>query len=104
MNIVGVTACTAGIAHTYIAKEKLIQAAKSLGHNIKVETQGSIGVDDKLSQEDIANADIVIFATDIGVGGLERFKDKHVVEVPISTVVKSPKSLIQKIQEKMQNN
>lgn len=102
MNIVGITACTAGIAHTYIAKEKLIQAALSLGHNIKVETQGSIGVDDKLSPEDIANADIVIFATDIGIGGLERFKDKYVVEVPISTVVKSPKSLIQKIQEKMQ--
>ena len=70
MNIVGITACTAGIAHTYIAKEKLIQAALSLGHNIKVETQGSIGVDDKLSPEDIANADIVIFATDIGIGGL----------------------------------
>ncbi|WP_174507906.1 PTS fructose transporter subunit IIB [Klebsiella oxytoca] len=102
MNIVGITACTAGIAHTYIAKEKLIQAALSLGHNIKVETQGSIGVDDKLSLEDIAKADIVIFATDIGIGGLERFKDKQVVEVPISTVVKSPKSLIQKIQEKMQ--
>ncbi|MEF3108428.1 PTS fructose transporter subunit IIB [Klebsiella sp. B345] len=102
MNIVGITACTAGIAHTYIAKEKLIQAALSLGHNIKVETQGSIGVDDKLSPEDIAKADIVIFATDIGIGGLERFKDKQVVEVPISTVVKSPKSLIQKIQEKMQ--
>lgn len=104
MNIVGVTACTAGIAHTYIAKEKLIQAALSLGHTIKVETQGSIGVDDKLSPEDIARADIVILATDIGIGGLDRFKDKHVVEVPISTVVKSPKSLIQKIQEKMNNN
>ncbi|MDN6539475.1 MAG: PTS fructose transporter subunit IIB, partial [Lactococcus sp.] len=46
MKIVGVAACTSGIAHTYIAKEKLIKAAKSLGHEIWIETQGTIGVED----------------------------------------------------------
>ena len=43
MNIVCVAACTAGIAHTYIAREKLIKGANALGHNVKVETQGTIG-------------------------------------------------------------
>lgn len=101
MNIVGITACTAGIAHTYIAKEKLILAAQELGHYIKVETQGSIGVEDSLNEQDIKNADVVIIAADIGVGGLDRFKGKPVVEIPISTVVKSPKQLIKKIEEKI---
>lgn len=45
MNIVCVAACTAGIAHTYIAREKLIKGAKALGHTIKVETQGTIGTE-----------------------------------------------------------
>lgn len=101
MNIVGITACTAGIAHTYIAKEKLVNAAQDLGHQIKIETQGSIGVEDELTAKDISQADIVIIAADIGVGGMERFKGKAVVEIPISTVVKSPKQLIQKIAEKI---
>lgn len=49
MNIVCVAACTAGIAHTYIAREKLIKGAKALGHTIKVETQGTIGTENELS-------------------------------------------------------
>ena len=48
MNIVCVAACTAGIAHTYIAREKLIKGAKALGHTIKVETQGTIGTENEL--------------------------------------------------------
>ena len=54
MNIVGISACTSGIAHTYIAKEKLIKAGQALGHNIHVETQGTIGTQDALKAEDIA--------------------------------------------------
>ena len=50
MKIVSVCACTSGIAHTYIAKEKLIRAAESMGHTIKVETQGTIGTEDELSR------------------------------------------------------
>ena len=51
MKIVAVAACTSGIAHTYIAKEKLIRAAESMGHTIKVETQGTIGTEDELTAE-----------------------------------------------------
>ena len=60
MNIVCVAACTAGIAHTYIAREKLIKGAKALGHNIRVETQGTIGTENELLTEDISAADVVI--------------------------------------------
>ena len=53
MKIVGVAACTSGIAHTYIAKQKLEKAAKALGHEVHIETQGTIGTEDELSKEEI---------------------------------------------------
>lgn len=98
MKIVAITACTAGIAHTYIAKEKLEQAAKAKGHTIKIETQGTIGTENELTKEDIANADVVILAHDIHLNGLERFKGKPVVDIPISLVMKSPNAIISKIE------
>lgn len=98
MKIVGIAACTSGIAHTYIAKEKLIRAAESLGHEIHIETQGTIGTEDELKKTDIIKADVVIIAADIKVGGKERFVGKHIVEVPTNIVIKSPKALINKIE------
>ena len=68
MRILAITACTAGIAHTYIAKEKLENAAKELGDSIKVETQGSIGVEDELTPEEIKEADVIVISADIRVG------------------------------------
>ena len=53
MKIVGVCACVAGIAHTYLAKEKLINAASKRGHEIKVETQGVIGIENELTEKEI---------------------------------------------------
>ncbi|NCB32485.1 MAG: PTS fructose transporter subunit IIB [Erysipelotrichia bacterium] len=101
MKIVGVTACTAGIAHTYIVAEKIQTAAKEAGHECKIETQGTIGVQNKLTDQEIKDADVVVLAHDIQVGGMERFKDKHVVDIPISIAMKSPKSLIATIQKKL---
>lgn len=101
MKIVGITACTAGIAHTYIAKEKLESAAREMGHEIKVETQGTIGIDNELTAEDINGADVVIIAHDIKVSGTERFKGKPVVDVPITVIMKNPKSLITKIEDQI---
>lgn len=99
MKIVGIAACTSGIAHTYIAKEKLMRAGKDLGHEIHVETQGTIGTEDELKPEDIKAADVVIIAADIKVGGRERFAGKKIVEVPTHVVIKSPKALINKIKD-----
>lgn len=98
MKIVGVTACAAGIAHTYIAKEKLVKAAEKAGHEIHVETQGIIGTQDALKEEDIKNADIVILASDIKVSGKERFEGKKIVEVSTDLVIKSPNNLIKKLE------
>jgi len=99
MKIVGIAACTSGIAHTYIAKEKLLKAGKALNHTIHIETQGTIGTEDELSAKDIAEADVVIIAADIKVGGRDRFQGKKIVDVPTHIVIKSPKALLNKIQE-----
>jgi len=101
MKIVGITACTAGIAHTYLVKEKLVRAAAELGHEVHIETQGSIGVENQLTPEQIRDADIVIISADISVSGRERFKDKKIIDVPMKVVLDSPKALLSKIEAKI---
>jgi len=101
MKIVAVTACTAGIAHTYIVAEKLANAANELGFECKVETQGSAGIENELTAEDIAAADCVIYAHDIAIRGQNRFAGKRVVDIPISTALKQPKSLLLTIEKKL---
>ena len=68
MKIVGVCACTAGLAHTFMAQKKLLSVGKERGHLVSIETQGSMGVENELSPEEIKNADFVILATDIKIG------------------------------------
>ncbi len=75
--IVGITSCPTGIAHTFMAAEALEEAGKKLGYEIKIETQGSVGTQNTLSDDDIANADCVIISADVNVD-LDRFKDKKV--------------------------
>ncbi|GFZ29913.1 PTS fructose transporter subunit IIB [Clostridium zeae] len=99
MKIVGIAACTSGIAHTYIAKEKLVRAATELGHKAHIETQGTIGTEDELTEAEIKEADVVIIAADIKVSGRERFAGKKIYDVPTTVVIKSPKGLINKIQK-----
>jgi PTS system fructose-specific IIB component len=99
MKIVGVAACTVGIAHTYIAQEKLENAAKKAGHEMAVETQGKIGVENELTPEQIAAADIVILAVDVKISGRERFDGKRIIQVPTEVAVKSPSKLIEKAVE-----
>jgi fructose-specific phosphotransferase system IIB component len=97
MRIVAVTACATGIAHTYMAAEQLEKAAKALGHQIKVETQGAMGIENELSASDIRHADAAIFATDIGVEGSERFDDVKVVRVAVKEAIKDPQGVIAKV-------
>ncbi|AUB53940.1 MULTISPECIES: PTS fructose transporter subunit IIB [Enterococcus] len=99
MKIVGVAACTVGIAHTYIAQEKLENAAKKAGHEIHVETQGTIGIENELTAEQISQADVVILAVDVKISGRERFEGKRIVQVPTEVAVKSPSKLIEKVEE-----
>jgi PTS system fructose-specific IIB component len=99
MNIVGISACAVGIAHTYIAKQKLVDAAESRGHTIHIETQGTVGVEDELTPEQIKNADVAIIAADIQVSGKDRFKGLKTIEVPTDLVIKSPHKLIEKVEQ-----
>lgn len=101
MKIVGVTACTIGIAHTYMAREKLINAGKNLGIIVEIETQGGSGVGTPLTAEDIADADAVLLAIDVAIAGRERFAGKPIIEVPTNMAIKTPESLLSTIQKKV---
>ena len=94
MKIVAVTACPTGIAHTYMAAEQLEKTAKALGHQIKVETQGAMGIENELTKADIQQADHVLFAVDIDVEKRERFKGRKIVEVPVQKAIKDPKGVL----------
>ncbi|MBD1805862.1 PTS fructose-like transporter subunit IIB [Microcoleus sp. FACHB-SPT15] len=93
-HLVGITACPTGIAHTFMAAEALRKAAVELGHDIKVETQGSVGAKNQLTPEEIAQADAVIIAADTYVD-LSRFGGKRVYETSTKQALKAGKSVIE---------
>ncbi|MFJ1867828.1 fructose-specific PTS transporter subunit EIIC [Streptomyces sp. NPDC088097] len=97
LKFVAVTACPTGIAHTYMAAEKLQQAAAELGVDMKVETQGSIGAENVLSDNDVREADGVIIAADKEVDR-ERFAGKRVLSTGVADGVHKPKELIERVQ------
>lgn len=92
-NIVAITACAAGIAHTYMAAEALEQAGKKRGDNVRVETQGSIGAENELTQQEIKDADVVIIAADIDID-CARFAGKRLLKVKSIEAIKSGDALI----------
>ncbi len=94
MKIIGVTACPTGIAHTYMAAENLEKAAKAAGHQIKMETQGAMGIENELTAADVKNADVVIFAVDIEVEKKERFEGKKVIKVGVTEAIKNPNGVL----------
>ncbi|MEU9796548.1 fructose-specific PTS transporter subunit EIIC [Streptomyces sparsogenes] len=98
LKLLAVTACPTGIAHTYMAAEKLAQAAESLGHSMKVETQGSIGAENVLSDNDVRGADGVIIAADKDVDR-SRFVGKRVLVVGVAEGIHHPERLIEQVRE-----
>ncbi|WP_414168908.1 fructose-specific PTS transporter subunit EIIC [Streptoverticillium reticulum] len=97
LKLLAVTACPTGIAHTYMAAEKLVQAAESLGHDIKVETQGSIGAENVLTDNDVRQADGIIIAADKDVDR-SRFAGKRVLVVGVAEGIHHPERLIKQVQ------
>ncbi len=91
--LVAVTACTTGIAHTYMAEEALKKEAEKLGVHIKVETNGASGVGNRLTPEDIANAQGVIVADDKKVE-MQRFDGKRLIKRPVADGIRKPDELI----------
>ncbi|AQA12250.1 fructose-specific PTS transporter subunit EIIC [Streptomyces malaysiensis] len=96
LKLLAVTACPTGIAHTYMAAEKLAQAAESLGHSMKVETQGSIGAENVLSDNDVSEADGIIIAADKDVDR-GRFVGKRVLVVGVADGIHRPERLIEQV-------
>ncbi|MBN6824874.1 PTS sugar transporter subunit IIA [Staphylococcus caprae] len=91
--VLAVTACPTGIAHTYMARDALKKQAEKMGVKIKVETNGSSGVKNHLTEQDIERATGIIVAADVHVE-TDRFNGKNVVEVPVADGIKRPEELI----------
>ncbi|KXS41384.1 MAG: PTS system, fructose-specific, IIB component/PTS system, fructose subfamily, IIC component [Candidatus Frackibacter sp. T328-2] len=91
--VVAVTSCPTGVAHTYMAAEALEKAAEKKNINIKVETQGSVGVENELNAQDIKEAEVVIIAADTKVD-LDRFQGSPILSVPVGEAIKDAAGLI----------
>ncbi|MDH5923954.1 fructose-specific PTS transporter subunit EIIC [Vibrio splendidus] len=91
--IIGVTGCPAGVAHTYLAAEALEKGAAALGYDIKVETNGSIGVKNSPTQEEIERADAIVVACDKQVD-MARFAGKRVISTNVKAPIKDAQALI----------
>lgn len=97
--IVALCACTMGLAHTFMAAEALEDAGKSLGHDIKVETQGADGIQNPLTPAEIAAADFIIHAVAIQPQDNERFDAYEVYEISLQDAIKDSEGLIKQIIE-----
>lgn len=93
INLLAVTACPNGIAHTYMAQEALEKAAKARGVNIKVETNGSDGIKNRLTQAEIEKADAIIIAADKKVE-TARFNGKKLIQRPVSDGIRKADDLV----------
>jgi fructose-specific phosphotransferase system IIB component len=101
MNIVAVTACPTGIAHTYMAAERLEKAGKKLGISVKVETQGAMGIENELSPAEIKAADAVVFAVGIAVQKRDRFAGKKIIEIPVQDAIKNAEAALARVKDEL---
>ena len=92
-NIVAITSCPTGIAHTFMAAEGLQRGAEALGHTIKVETQGSVGAQNTLTEAEVRAADVVIIAADTKVE-MSRFTGKAVYETSTNAAIKDGQAVV----------
>ena len=104
MKIVAVSACAAGIAHTYMSAEALKKSAREAGDEIKIEIQGSMGTENRLTQEEIDAAELVIFAVNITVERRDRFEGKTVVILDPGEFIANGKKALQKAKDMANKN
>lgn len=96
--IIGVSACPAGIAHTYIAAEQLETYGRQRGYEVKIETNGSSGVENPLTEDDIKSADYVIVASDTKVE-MERFRGKKLICISVSDAIRKVAEVFDKLEK-----
>lgn len=101
MKIVAVAACTVGIAHTYMAQKAIEDECAKRGFEYKVETQGGMGIENELEEEDIEDADYALLAIAIGIEGEDRFEELadqgKVLTIDPSEVISDPAAVIDKL-------
>ncbi len=101
--IVAVTACPAGIAHTYMSAEALVKAGNELGVKVYVEKQGANGIEDRHTAKHLQEADAAIFAVGVAVKEAERFEHLAITKVPVAEPMKDGVGVIQKALEKAEH-
>ena len=99
MRIIGVTKCPTGIAHTYMAAARIEKECERLGYEVKVETQGSQGTENKLTKREIAKADYVIIAADVVIEEPERFYGKRVLKTRIKPLLKNTQGVFDRLEQ-----
>lgn len=99
MKIIGVTKCPTGIAHTYMAAARIEKECERLGYEVKVETQGSQGTENKLTKREIAKADYVIIAADVVIEESERFYGKWVLKTRIKPLLKNTQGVFERLEQ-----
>lgn len=96
MNIVGITSCPSGFAHTPMAAKALEKAGKELGMNVRIEQQGIMGRVNELTPEEIKNADFMLLASNQKVEGMDRFEGMPVIHVDINQCVQAADKVLSK--------
>lgn len=96
MKIVAVSACPSGLMHTYMAAESLKKAALKRGYDIKIETHGAIGIENELTESEIAESDVVILMTDVHLDE-SRFLNKKMISVSTAYGVRHANELLDQI-------
>lgn len=96
--MVAICACPMGLAHTFMAAQAIEDGAKELGYEVKVETQGADGIQNELTPQDIADANIIIHAIAVTPINNERFDAYEIFEVELQDVIKDAKSIITEIE------
>lgn len=99
MKIIGVTKCPTGIAHTYMTAARIEKECERLGYEVKVETQGSQGTENKLTKREIAKADYVIIAADVVIEEPERFYGKWVLKTRIKPLLKNTQGVFERLEQ-----
>ena len=98
MFVIAVTSCATGIAHSYMSAEAIKKVCKKNGHTCKVEVQGALGIENKLTAKDIENADMLIFANDVGISKVERFAgfpEEKIKKISPHEVIKKPDAIFE---------
>lgn len=99
--IVGVTSCATGIAHSYMAAETVESIANELQKDCKVEVQGALGIENELTQDEIENALVIIFANDVSITNVERFdgvKEK-IIQTSPHEIIRHSDKIVSRIKE-----